>query len=143
MCDEKSNQEEKRKDDRIIYDFPVFFYFMAGKRKPRSATYHKGYTQDVSKNGIKLLIESTSKEVKEKLSDFSSEIGLEIYLPAVFRSRPITCKGKLIWSSDLENQSEAFAVGIELLNLDAPTGETLKKVAKTLRKITDDIIEGD
>ncbi len=136
----KRRRKEKRKDERISYDFPVFFYFITGKRRPRSVVYHKAYTQDVSKTGIKLLLETPSKEVKEKLSQEGVELGLEIYLPAVFRSRPITCKSKVIWS-DAEQVKNAFVMGVELLNLDKQTSETLKKVAKTLRNIADNIIE--
>ncbi len=130
---------EQRRDSRVNYDLPVFFYFSAGKRKPRDVSYVKGYTQDISRNGVKLLVETPSEDLKERLQP-DAQVDLEIYLPAVFRSKPITGRGVVVWS-DMHN--DAVMSGIKLVDLDEEARETLKTVAVTLRNVTDDILGDD
>lgn len=135
------NNTEKRSSERITYDFPVYFYFLSGKRKPREVSYNKGYTQNVSATGIKLLIESPSQNVRKMLDENEKNIGLEIYLPAVFRSKPISCKGKVIWKKEIIKEELLIYVGIKLHNIDDIARDSLQKVASTLRNITDSIAE--
>ena len=135
------NNTEKRSSERIYYDFPVYFYFLSGKRKPREVSYNKGYTQNVSATGINLLIESPSQNVRKMLDENEKNIGLEIYLPAVFRSKPISCKGKVVWKKEIIKEELLIYVGIKLHNIDDIARESLQKVASTLRNITDSIIE--
>ncbi len=137
----EENSQEKRCSERINYDFPVYFYFLSGKRKPREVSYYKGYTQNVSASGINLLIESPSIDVRKMFDEKENNIGLEIYLPAVFRSKPISCKGKIVWKKEIIKEEVIIVVGIELQNIDAIAREAMQKAASTLRNITDSIIE--
>ena len=139
--DINESSDDKRRSERINYDFPVYFYFLSGKRKPREVMYHKGYTQNVSTTGICLLIQSPGHDVRKALDEFEKNMGLEIYLPAVFRAKPITCKGKLIWKKEIIDEELSIEVGIELLNIDDFTREIIQKVANNLKKITDSITD--
>ena len=138
---DEENIQEKRCSKRINYDFPVYFYFLSGKRKPREVSYYKGSTQNVSTSGINLLIESPSIDVRTMFDENEKNIGLEIYLPAVFRSKPISCKGKVVWKKEIIKEELIIIVGIELHNIDAIAREAMQKAASTLRNITDSIIE--
>ncbi len=135
------NITEKRCSERINYDFPVYFYFLSGKRKPREVSYFKGFTQNVSASGINLLIESPNQNVRKMLDENEKNIGLEIYLPAVFRSKPISCKGKVVWKKVIIKEELLIFVGIQLHSIDDIARESMQKVATTLRNITDSIIE--
>ena len=67
-------------------------------------------------------------------------IDVEIYLPAVFRSKPLTCRGTIVWRKIEEAN---VVIGVRLLDLDDSQGEILKSVAVTLRSVTDDILGED
>ena len=136
---EELSDSDKRRDKRVSYDLPVFFYVAAGKRKPREVNYHKGYTQDVSRNGIKLLIERPTDDTRQKI-EIGTELDLEIYLPAVFRSKPLTGRGVVVRLEPADSDPENVLAGIDFVNLDEKSREALKKVARTLRKVTDDIL---
>ena len=88
-----------------------------------------------------MLIESPSQNVRKMLDENEKNIGLEIYLPAVFRSKPISCKGKVVWKKEIIKEELLIYVGIKLHNIDDIARESLQKVASTLRNITDSIIE--
>ncbi len=134
---------EKRRDMRVSYDLPVFFYFAVGKRKPRDVTYHKGYTQDISRNGLKLLIERPAPDTAEAIR-VGAELEMEIYLPSVFRSKPLTGRGVIVRVERDEADREGHVLaGIDFVNLDDKSRDVLKKVARTLREVTDDILGPD
>ena len=141
--DNSNFSADQRRSERINYDFPVYFYFLSGKRKPREVTYHKGYTQNVSTTGIRMVIPSPGHDVRKMFEEFDMNLGLEIYLPAVFRAKPITCKGKLIWKKEIIDEELNIEVGIELMNLDDFTRDIIQKVANNLKKITDSINDED
>lgn len=140
MVDANFDWNEKRQDSRVNFDLPVFFYFAAGKRRPREVNYHKGYTQNVSKSGLRLLIERPSDDAIEKLQN-GTELELEIYLPAVFRSKPITARGRVVWCHPMDDPENMLA-GVDFIHLDDKNRDTLKQVAGTLREVTDDILGG-
>ena len=54
-----------------------------------------------------------------------------------------SCRGKVVWFHNQEKPKDLYTVGIELKNIDKQTQDTLKNVAKTLRKISDEILEED
>lgn len=139
-ADDGPGENDKRRDKRVSYDLPVFFYVATGKRRPREVAYQKGYTQDVSRNGIKLLIE---RPTPEQGISVGTELELEIYLPAVFRSKPLTGRGVVVRAEPDDHDPENVLAGIDFVNLDDKSREALKKVARTLRKVTDDILGTD
>lgn len=131
--------KDQRRDDRVRYDFPVYFFFPQGKRRPREVHYLKGFTQDVSTTGMRLFVEEPSPETMEKLNEDNAQIEVEIYLPEMFRSKPLTCRGEVRWREQVSNTANMM-VGVDLIDLDAKHRDVLKRVAGTLREVTDEIL---
>ena len=127
---------EQRRDDRVNYDLPVFFYFPMGRRKPRDAVYHKGYTQDVSRTGIRVFIEAPSAELRTRL-EADTHLAFEIYLPEIFRSKPLPARGVIKWS---EPEGRDHYIGVEFTQISQAAQDQLKKVTATLRRVTDRIL---
>jgi hypothetical protein len=131
---------EKRRDTRVNYDLPVFFFFARGKRRPRNVRFRKGFTQDISRNGVRLLIEYPDADLGRQMAE-GAEIEMELYLPLVFRSKPIVARGTVVWYYDEEvERKPCLAAGVDFTRLSDSDRETLKTVADRLRLVTDQIL---
>lgn len=117
MDENLSNNQDRRKFPRaafpckIMLDSPI-----------RLLVSH---TENLSEGGIRVILE-------EKLNSFAN-VGMEIHLE---KSRPIKCKGRVMWVMEkinpLEKQATLYDTGIQFTNIAQADKDYISKLVNTI-----------
>lgn len=106
----------KRKYIRISTVLPVEFFVTDSEGK-RITPWLQGFTRDIAKGGIRVVINDLWWGFWDKLNFRNSELFVKVNLP--FKKKSISAKAKVAWSGmcKLKEYNQYFA-GVEFLELD-------------------------
>jgi PilZ domain-containing protein len=114
--DNRTDTQNKRNYVRIPTVFPVEFY-LSDEEGIKSTSWIQGFTQNIAKGGICLLVNDIWQGFWEKLHNPKELIYLRINVP--FRRNPITLKAKCVWvNKEKLKEFDQCVCGVEFLNAD-------------------------
>ena len=129
----KAKSAERRKYVRIATVLPVEFY-IADSQQQQITPWLQGFTHDVSKGGIRLVVNDIWKGFWEKVVTSGAVLSLRITLH--FRQKPISATAKVVWA-DVEKQSDfnRHTIGLEFTKVHSREADLLFRYALTKKVV--------
>lgn len=111
-----SSMIRKRKYIRISTVLPVEFFVIDGEGK-RLTPWLQGFTRDIAKGGIRIVINDLWWGFWDKFNFRNSELFVKVNLP--FKKKSISARAKVAWSGTCKfKEYNQYFAGIEFLELD-------------------------
>lgn len=114
---------ERRRYIRLSTVFPVEFY-VADKDGKRLTPWLQGFTRDIGKGGICILVNDLWWGFWDKIRVKASILHLEINLP--FTKEPIIANAQVVWTKDKNGKEfKKYRIGVEFIGLPTAQREKL------------------
>ncbi|MEI8349337.1 MAG: PilZ domain-containing protein [Candidatus Omnitrophota bacterium] len=105
--------ENRRQYIRITTVLPVEF-FVIDEQGKRTTPWFQGFTQDISKGGICLVVNDLWWGFWDKVNCKNTQLHLNIHVP--FRKKPLATKAKVAWTSQEKLKDfNQYIVGLEFI----------------------------
>ncbi|MBU2504656.1 MAG: PilZ domain-containing protein, partial [Candidatus Omnitrophica bacterium] len=119
--------EERRRYIRISTVLPIEF-FVFDREGKRITPWLQGFTQDISKGGLCLLINDLWWGFWDRFHNDNVLVSLKIHLP--FKKNPLSGKAKVAWVNQKKLKDfNQYVVGLEFLQADKKKAANLFKYA--------------
>ncbi len=112
MCPKRREEDfiERRRYARLDHIFPVEFLFLDEAGRPLS-DWHQGFTQDISRGGICLIVNQLQPEELRLLADKKNSIELNIHIP--LKDKAIRALVRFAWFKKLKSEPvRQYAIGV-------------------------------
>ena len=129
----KADLKNRRKYIRITTTLPVTFYLIDEKGK-QITPWLQGFTHDISKGGIGLLINDLWQGLWERINQRGTVLMLAIEMP--FKKKRILAKGKIAWtSSKALGEFTQHTLGVEFTEITPKHAAALFRFALIKKRL--------
>lgn len=122
---------ERRQFIRLDHIFPVEFA-LVDKKGNLISNWYQGFTQDISKGGICLIVNQVKPEEIGLFAGENARIRLNIHIP--FKGKGVEAVAKFVWLKNLrEEPMLQYAIGLSYESISEQDNKKILKYIKTRR----------